>query len=141
MILVVSFIEPARRTRSTNGHVEQMVLHEGDIEGLVSGVPVVRRGGVLPGECFWASPMLNIMEPQGELFFSMPVDEDAERRQDGGMSPDYFRVPIGASWKTSVTGRFPKNGKPWNKAKNDHTRLSCEARMMMVVMASSVSWA
>ncbi len=141
MILAVSFIEPARRTRSTNGHVEQMVLREGDIEGLVSGVPVVRRGGVLPGECFWASPMLNIMEPQGELFFSMPVDEDAERRQDGGMSPDYSWVPVGASWKTSVTGRFPKNGKPWNKAKNDHTRLSCEVRMMMVVMALSVSWA
>ena len=102
---------------------------------------VARRGGVLPGECFWASPMLNIMEPQGELFFSMPVDEDAERQQDGGMSPGYFRVPVGASWKTSVTGRFPKNGKPWNKAKNDHTRLSCEVRMMMVVMALSVSWA
>lgn len=24
--------------------------------------------------------------------------------------------------------------KPWNKAKNDHTRLSSEVRMMMVVM-------
>ncbi len=44
--------------------------------------------------------------------------------------PDYFRVPVGASWKTRVIGRFPKNGKPWNKAKNDHMRLSSEVRMM-----------
>ena len=83
--------------------------------------------------------MLNIMKPQGVLFFSMPVDEDAERRQDGGVSPNYFRMPVGASWKTSVTGRFPKDGKPWNKAKNSWTGLSCEVRMMMVVMAPSVS--
>lgn len=31
---------------------------------------------------------------------------------------DYSRVPVGASWKTSVTDRFPKDRKPWNKAKN-----------------------
>ena len=53
---------------------------------------------------------------------------------EGRVSRDYFRVPVGASWKTRVTGRFPKNGKPWKKAKNDHMRLSSEARMMMVVM-------
>lgn len=57
------------------------------------------------------------MKPQGVLFFSMPVDEDAERRQNGGVFPDYFRVPVGASWKMSVTDRFPKDRKPWNKAK------------------------
>ena len=118
-----------------------MVLRDGDIEGLVPGVPVVRHGDVLLGECFWASPMLNIMKPQGVLFFSMPVDEDAERRQNGGVFPDYFRVPVGASWKMSVTDRFPKDRKPWNKAKNSRSQLSCEVRMMMVVMVLSVSWA
>ena len=55
--------------------------------------------------------------------------------------PDYFRVPVGASWGTRVIGRFHKNRKPWNKAKNDHMRLSSEVRMMMVVMVLSVSWA
>ena len=104
-------------------------------------LPVVRRGGVLLDECFWASPMLNIMKPQGVLFFSMPVDEDAERRQNGGVFPDYFRVPVGASWKISVTDRFPKDRKPWNKAENSRSQLSCEVRMMMVVMVLSVSWA
>ena len=94
-----------------------MVLRDGDIEGLVSGVPVARRGDVLLGECFWASPMLNIMKPQGGLFFFVPVGEDAERRQDGGTFPDYFRAPVGASWKTRLIGRFPEIGKPWNKAR------------------------
>ena len=42
---------------------------------------------------------------------------DVGLRRDGGMFPDYFRVPLGASWKTRLIGRFPKNGKPWNKAK------------------------
>ena len=92
-------------------------------------------------ECFWASHMWNIMKPQGVLFFSMPVDEDAERRQNGGVFPDYFRVPVGASWKMSVTDRFPKDRKPWNKAENSRSQLSCEVRMMMVVMVLSVSWA
>ena len=46
-----------------------MVLRDGDIEDLVSGVPVARRGDVLLGECFWASPMLNIMKSQGGSFF------------------------------------------------------------------------
>ena len=109
--------------------------------GRVCVLPVVRRGGVLLDECFWASPMLNIMKPQGVLFFSMPVDEDAERRQNGGVFPDYFRVPVGASWKMSVTDRFPKDRKPWNKAENSRSQLSCEVRMMMVVMVLSVSWA
>ena len=59
----------------------------------------------------------------------------------GEISRDYFRVPVGASWKTRLIGRFPRMGKPWNKAKNDYTRLSCEVRMMMVVMVLSVSWA
>ena len=85
--------------------------------------------------------MLNIMKPQGVLFFSMPVDEDAERRQNGGVFPDYCRVPVGASWKMSVTDRFPKDRKPWNKAENSRSQLSCEVRMMMVVMVLSVSWA
>jgi hypothetical protein len=58
---------------------------------------------------------------------------------EGRVSRDYFRVPVGASWKTRVTGRFPKNGKPWKKAKNDHMRLSSEVRMMMVVMFSDSS--
>ena len=49
------------------------------------------------------------MKPQGVLRFSVPVGEDAERRQGGGTFPDYSWVPVGASWKTSVTGRFPKN--------------------------------
>ena len=105
-------------------------------------LPVVRSGGVLPGECFWAPPMRNIMKPQGGgLHFSTPVGEDVERRQDGGMSPDYSWVPVGALWETRLIGRFPEIGKPWNRAENDHVRLSCEARMMMVVMALSVSWA
>ena len=26
-------------------------------------------------------------------------------------------MPVGASWKMSVTDRFPKDRKPWNKAK------------------------
>ena len=51
-----------------------------------------------------------------------------------------FWVPVGASWKMRLIGRFPKMGKPWNKAKNDHMRLSSEVRMMMVVMILSVSW-
>ena len=29
----------------------------------------VRHGGVLPGECFWAPPMRNIMKPQGDCPF------------------------------------------------------------------------
>ena len=45
----------------------------------------------------------------GGLHFSTPVGEDVERRQNGGMSPDYSWVPVGASWKTRVIGRFPKN--------------------------------
>lgn len=49
--------------------------------------------------------------------------------------PDYFWVPVGALWKTSVTGRLPKNGKLWNKAKNSCPRLSCVVCMMIVVMA------
>ena len=60
---------------------------------------------------------------------------------DGRMFPDYFRVPVDALWKTRLIGRFPEIGKPWNRAENDHVRLSCEARMMMVVMTLSVSWA
>ena len=81
------------------------------------------------------------MKPQGVLHFSVPDGEDAERRQGGGTFPDYSWVPVGASWKTSVTGRFPKNRKPWNKAKNSWLGLSCEVRMMMVAMVPSVSWA
>lgn len=53
---------------------------------------------------------------------------------DGGMFPDYFRVPLGASWKTRLIGRFRKNGKPWNKAKNDHTRLLSVVRIRILVM-------
>lgn len=52
---------------------------------------------------------------------------------DGGVLPDYFRVPIGASWRTRLIGRFPEIGKPWNRAKNDHVRLSCEVRMMLLL--------
>ena len=55
-----------------------------------------------------APPMWNIMKPQGVLHFSVPVGEDAERRQGGGTFPDYFWVPVGASWKTRLIGRFPK---------------------------------
>lgn len=69
---------------------------------------IVRYGDVLPGECFWAPPRRNIMKPQGVLHFSVPVGEDAERRQGGGTFPDYFRVSGGASWKTRVIVRFPK---------------------------------
>ncbi len=46
------------------------------------------------------------------------VGKDVGLRQDDGMFPDYSWVPVGASWKTNVTGRFSKVGKPWNKAKN-----------------------
>lgn len=56
-----------------------------------------------------APPMRNIMKPQGVLHFSVPVGEDAERRQGGGTFPDYFWVPVGTSWKTRLIGRFPKN--------------------------------
>ena len=80
-------------------------------------------------------------ETTGGLFFSTPVGEDVERRQGGGMFPDYSWVPVGASWKMSVTDRFPKDRKPWNKAENSRSQLSCEVRMMMVVMVLSVSWA
>lgn len=55
-----------------------------------------------------APPMRNIMKPQGVLHFSVPVGEDAERRQGGGTFPDYFWVPVGTSWKTRLIGRFPK---------------------------------
>lgn len=65
----------------------------------------------------------------------MPVGEDVERRQDGGMSPDCSRVPVDASAKTRLIGRPPQNRKPWNKAENDHVRLSCEVRMMIVLIA------
>lgn len=54
---------------------------------------------------------------------------------DGGALPDYFRVPVGASWETRVIGRFPKIGKPWNKAKDDHRRASSEVRMMIALIA------
>lgn len=54
---------------------------------------------------------------------------------DGGVLPDYFRVPVGASWETRVIGRFPKIEKTWNKAENDHVRLSCEVRMIIVLIA------
>ena len=54
---------------------------------------------------------------------------------DGGALPDYFRVPVGASWETRVIGRFPKIGKPWNIAKDDHRRASSEVRMMIVLIA------
>lgn len=64
---------------------------------------------------------------------------DVGLRRDGGMFPDYFRVPLGASWKTRLIGRFPKNGEPWNKAKNDHMRLSSEVFIMMVVIRSMFS--
>lgn len=64
---------------------------------------------------------------------------DVGLRRDGGMFPDYFRVPLDASWKTRLIGRFPKNGKPWNKAKNDHMRLSSEVFIMMVVIRSMFS--
>lgn len=52
---------------------------------------------------------------------------------EGRVSRDYFRVPVGASWKTRVIGRFPKNGKPWKKAKNDHMRLSSEKLIAMTL--------
>jgi len=81
----------------------------GRLHGLRIVLSIVRHGDMLPGECFWAPPMRNIMKPQGVLRFSVPVGEDAERRQGGGTFPDYSWVPVGASWKTSVTGRFPKN--------------------------------
>lgn len=64
---------------------------------------------------------------------------DVGLRRDGGMFPDYFRVPLGASWKTRLIGGFPKIGKPWNKAKNDHMRLSSEVFIMMVVIRSMFS--
>ena len=54
---------------------------------------------------------------------------------DGGALPDYFRVPVGASWETRVIGRLPKIEKPWNKAKDDHRRASSEVRMMIVLIA------
>lgn len=100
----------------------------------------VRHGGVLPGMLLGIAHVEH-HETTGGLSFSTPVGEDVERRQGGGMFPDYSWVPVGASWKTSVTGRSPKNRKPWNKAKNSWLGLSCEVHMIMVVMASSVSWA
>ena len=96
--------------------------------------------GVLPGMLLGIAHVEH-HETTGGLSFSTPVGEDVERRQGGGMFPDYSWVPVGASWKTSVTGRFPKDRKPWNKAKNSWPRLSSEVRMITVVMAPSVSWA
>ena len=66
---------------------------------------------------------------------------------DGGRPVGWESVEIilGCLWvprgETRVIGRFPKNRKPWNKAKNSWLGLSCEVRMMMVVMVPSVSWA
>lgn len=52
------------------------------------------------------------------------------------MSPDCSRVPVDASAKTRLIGRPPqKKRKPWNKAENDHVRLSCEVRMIIVLIA------
>ena len=100
----------------------------------------VRHGGVLPGMLLGIAHVEH-HETTGGLSFSTPVGEDVERRQNGGVFPDYFRVPVGASWKMSVTDRFPKDRKPWNKAENSRLGLSCEVRMITVVMAPSVSWA
>ena len=60
---------------------------------------------------------------------------------DGVVGLGYSWMLAGASWKTSVTGRFPKGRKPWNKAKNSWLGLSCEVRMITVVMAPSLSCA
>ena len=86
-----------------------MSLAAGTVVWAAFVLSIVRHGDVLPGECFWAPPRRNIMKPQGVLHFSVPVGEDAERRQGGGTFPDYFRVSVGASWKTRVIVRFPKN--------------------------------
>lgn len=51
------------------------------------------------------------------------------------MSPDCSRVPVDASAKTRLIGRPPKKRKPWNKAEDDHVRLSCEVRMIIVLIA------
>ena len=69
---------------------------------------IVRHGDVLPGECFCTTHAEH-HETTGVLHFSVPFGEDAERRQGGGTFPDYFWVPVGASWKTRLIGRFPKN--------------------------------
>ncbi len=75
---------------------------------------------VLPGMLF-GHRTWNIMKPQG-IVFSTPVGEDVERRQGGGMFPDYSWVPVGALRKTRlISAGFPKIGKTfWNRAKNDH---------------------
>lgn len=57
----------------------------------------------------------------------------ADRR--GGNQSRLCLGPVDASAKTRLIDRPPKNRKPWNKAKNDHTRLSSEARMMIVLIA------
>ena len=49
------------------------------------------------------------MKPQGGLSFSTPVGEDVERRQGGGMFPDYSWVPVGALRKTRLIGSFPRS--------------------------------
>ena len=79
----------------------------------------VRHGGVLPGMLLGIAHVEH-HETTGGLSFSTPVGEDVERRQGGGMFPDYSWVPVGALRKTRLIGRFPKIGKPWNRAKNDH---------------------
>ena len=58
-------------------------------------------------------------------------------RQAGENQSMFSWVPVSASWKTSVTGRFPKDRKPWNKAKNSWPRLPSEVRMITVVIRPS----
>ena len=76
-----------------------------------------------------------------------PTPRDTSVPADGGRPVGWESVEIilGCLWvprgETRVIGRFPKNRKPWNKAKNSWLGLSCEVRMMMVVMVPSVSWA
>ena len=74
------------------------------------------------------------MKPQGVLHFSVPVGEDAERRQGGGTFPDYFSGACRCLVENEGDSQVSQKMKPWNKAKNDHTRLSSEVRMIAIVM-------
>ena len=93
------------------------VRHGGVLPGMLLGIAHVRQRKARLGlrvthqtsASATAAAGASCFAAAGGLHFSTPVGEDVERRQNGGMSPDYSWVPVGASWKTRVIGRFPKN--------------------------------
>lgn len=61
--------------------------------------------------------------------------EDARLRRGRWSAPGLFSSACRCLVGNEGNRQVSKNRKPWNKAKNDHTRLSSEARMMIVLIA------